>query len=100
MSFWRFWRTFGKGVFIISLIVCLGLAVYVALGQRYIGIVGRVLVFAGGLILVMILHTIFGMFIEMCDNIAEIKEKTGNNNTSPYRPSSYMNGSHMNNSER
>lgn len=95
-----FWRKFGKGVFMLSLIVCIGLIVYVTLGQRYIGIMERTLILVGGIVLVLVVHTFLGMFIEMCDNIAEIKAKTGNNSVSQYKGTSYMNGSRVNDSER
>lgn len=88
-----FWRKFGKVILVISIIACLGLVIFLGMSQRYIGMVERTMIMLGGVILVLAVHTILGMFIEMCDNIAEIKEKAENNNTSPSRASSYMNGS-------
>lgn len=87
-----FWRKFAKVVLVLDIIACLVLVVFIGIGQRYIGIMERTLILVGGIILVLVAHTVFGMFIELCDNVAEIKGKKEVEPTSHVNVSSFMNG--------
>ena len=71
-----FWRHFSKVLFFISLGLC-GIGVIIAsiIGFITNGLLGFGILIGGGFA-VLVFHTFFGMFIEMCYNIADIRGMT------------------------
>ncbi len=73
-----FWRRFSKVLFNISLILCaLGVLIGAIAGftQHFLLGIG---ILIGGALLVLIMHAMLGTFLEMCDNIADIRAMTVN----------------------
>lgn len=73
-----FWRRFSKILFSISLIVS-GLGVIIAaiagFTQHFLIGLG---ILIGGALLVIVVHSLIGTFLEMCDNVADIRAMTVN----------------------
>lgn len=73
-----FWRRFSKVLFSISLIVCsLGVIIGAIVGftQHFLLGLG---ILIGGALLIMIAHSLIGTFLELCDNIADVRAMTVN----------------------
>ncbi len=73
-----FWRRFSKVLFNISLVLCaLGVLIGTIVGftQHFLLGLG---ILIGGALLVLVMHAMLGTFLEMCDNIADIRAMTVN----------------------
>lgn len=67
-----FWRRFSKVLFNISLVLsAIGVLIGMIVGFNTHFLLGLGILI-GGALLVLVLHSLLGTFLEMCDNIADI----------------------------
>ncbi len=73
-----FWRRFSKVLFNISLVLsAIGVLIGMIVGFNTHFLLGLGILI-GGALLVLVLHSLLGTFLEMCDNIADIRAMTVN----------------------